>query len=256
MQTSSAVHNVILPDWPAPAQVRAVSSLRHGGCSEGIFQSFNLGDHVNDNPEHVLKNRQLFKQLADMPQEPLWLQQVHGIVVARPDLACSYSAAPVKADAAYSCALQRVCVVMTADCLPLLLCDRAGKEVAAIHAGWRGLAAGVIEQTLRYFQAKPEDIMVWLGPAIGPQAFEVGSEVRAAFINAHPAADVAFKLQSSGKYLADLYLLARIRLVSQGITAIYGGNYCTYQQAEHFFSYRRDGQTGRMASAIWLDTRS
>lgn len=244
--------NLLFPDWPAPENVRAVSSKRTGGCSEGVFQSFNLGNHVGDKPVRVQENRQLFQTLAAMPKEPLWLQQVHGTAVARPDLASGQNTTPVIADAAYSCARQNVCAVMTADCLPLLVCDKAGHEVAAIHAGWRGLAAGVIEQTLRHFQAKPTDIMVWLGPAIGPQAFTVGAEVRSAFIKQQPAATAAFKVQSNGKYLADLYLLARLRLAAQGITAIYGGEYCTYQQAEHFFSYRRDGQTGRMASAIWL----
>lgn len=244
--------SLLIPDWPAPTKVRAVSSMRSGGCSEGRFQSLNLGDHVGDDPSRVAKNRQLFKTRAAMLGEPLWLQQVHGIAVARPDLASEHTTTPIIADAAYSSAVQKVCVVMTADCLPLLVCDKAGREVAAIHAGWRGLAAGVVEQTLSHFQAKPADIMVWLGPAIGPHAFEVGAEVRTAFIEQHPAAAAAFNVLASGKYLADLYLLARIRLASQGVTAIYGGNYCTYQQAEHFFSYRRDGQTGRMASAIWL----
>ncbi|GHG68766.1 laccase domain protein [Alishewanella longhuensis] len=208
---------------------------------------------MGDVPSLVAQNRQHFKTQACMPTEPLWLQQVHGIVVARPDLAKVAAATAVVADAAYSCAREKVCVVMTADCLPLLVCDKAGREVAAIHAGWRGLAAGVIEQTIMHFKAKPADIMVWLGPAIGPQSFEVGAEVRAAFVSRHPATAAAFKVQANGKYLADIYLLARLRLAVQGITAIYGGNYCTYQQAEHFFSYRRDGQTGRMASAIWLD---
>ncbi len=245
--------NILLPDWPAPEQVRAVSSKRTGGYSGQGFASFNLGDHVGDEPTTVEHNRRLFQTLSAMPTKPYWLQQVHGVAVARPDLAFDQTGLIV-ADAAYSRSTERVCVVMTADCLPLLLCDKAGQEVAAVHAGWRGLAAGVIEQTVQQFQAKPADILVWLGPAIGPQAFEVGAEVRAAFIKQQAAATAAFTAQPSAKYLADLYLLARLRLQALGISAIYGGNFCTYQQAEDFFSYRRDGQTGRMATAIWLET--
>lgn len=245
-------NHLLLPDWPAPATVRAVSSTRLGGCSTGAFASLNLGDHVGDSDKCVAQNRRQFIIQSQMPAEPLWLKQVHGTSVARPDLLDASVCRPIIADAAYSCAAQKVCVVMTADCLPLLVCDKAGREVAAIHAGWRGLAAGVIEQTIQHFQAQAADIMVWLGPAIGPQAFEVGAEVRAEFVAQHPSTEVAFRAQQPGKYLADLYQLARIRLAALGITAIYGGNYCTYQQADYFFSYRRDSQTGRMASAIWL----
>lgn len=252
MNNAQAADNLLFPDWPAPENVRAVSSKRTGGCSEGVFQSFNLGDHVGDDPARVKNNRQRFQTLAAMPNAPFWLQQVHGIEVARPEVNLVKGDAVV-ADAAYSCKAKTICTVMTADCLPLLVCDKAGQEVAAIHAGWRGLAAGVIEQTLQHFQAKATDILVWLGPAIGPQAFEVGAEVRSAFIAQQPAAHAAFRALSDGKYLADIYLLARLRLAAQGITAIYGGEYCTYQHAEYFFSYRREGQTGRMASAIWLE---
>lgn len=252
MNSAPAVENLLFPDWPAPENVRAVSSKRMNGYSEGVFQSFNLGDHVGDDPSRVHNNRQRFQALAGMPSAPLWLQQVHGVAVVRPELS-SVQGDAVVADAAYSCMPKTVCTVMTADCLPLLVCDKAGQEVAAIHAGWRGLAAGVIEQTLQHFQAKASDIMVWLGPAIGPASFEVGAEVRAAFIQQQAAAAAAFKVHCHGKYLADIYLLARQRLATLGISAVYGGEYCTYLQAEHFFSYRRDGQTGRMASAIWLE---
>lgn len=252
MSKAQAADNLLFPDWPAPENVRAVSSKRMGGCSEGVFQSFNLGDHVGDDPARVNNNRQRFQALAGMPNAPLWLQQVHGVKVARPELSKAKGEAVV-ADAAYSFKAKTVCTVMTADCLPLLVCDKAGQEVAAIHAGWRGLAAGVIEQTLQHFQAKAADILVWLGPAIGPKAFEVGAEVRSAFIAQQPSARAAFSALSDGKYLADIYLLARQRLATLGISAVYGGEYCTYQQAEYFFSYRRDGQTGRMASAIWLE---
>lgn len=244
--------NLLFPDWPAPHTVCAVSTKRGGGNSIGVYQGFNLGDHVGDEPSRVAANRQLFCQRAKMPQPPLWLQQVHGIEVARPDFITLPAGQPLVADAAYSCAPQHVCVVMTADCLPLLVCDKAGQEVAAIHAGWRGLAAGVIEQTLGHFRAAPQDIMAWLGPAIGPEAFEVGAEVKAAFVAQDPAAEQAFNALGQGKYLADIYQLARQRLAALGVTAIYGGEHCTYHQAQDFFSYRRDGQTGRMATAIWL----
>lgn len=253
MSTILPADNLLIPDWPAPVNVRAVSSKRSGGYSAGAYQSFNLGDHVGDIPTDVERNRQLFSALAAMPKAPLWLQQVHGTAVARPDLVKLQNGQPVIADAAYSHHAQDICLVMTADCLPLLVCDKAGREVAAIHAGWRGLAAGVIEQTLRHFQAAPSDIMVWLGPAIGPQAFEVGAEVRAAFIAQAQSAEQAFSALANDKYLADIYLLARQRLAAIGVTAVYGGEHCTYLQSEDFFSYRRDGQTGRMASAIWLE---
>lgn len=251
---SEQTRSLIIPTWPAPPTVRAVSSTRLDGASQIPFASFNLGDHVGDVASTVAQNRQHFQTLAKMPANPVWLQQVHGTVVAKLDDISSYSLSVPIADAAYSQQLGKVCVVMTADCLPLLICDKAGQQVAAVHAGWRGLAAGVIEQTLQHFTAKPADLLVWLGPAIGAQAFEVGAEVRAAFVSQHAAAAAAFQACAPEKYLADIYLLARIRLAHYGISAIYGGEYCTYQQAEQFFSYRRDGQTGRMASAIWLDS--
>lgn len=251
--SSEQARSLLIPNWPAPATVCAVSSTRLGGASQAPFASFNLGDHVGDAAITVAQNRQTFQTLAKMPAAPVWLQQVHGTAVVKLDDNLSASAVPI-ADAAYSQQLGKVCVVMTADCLPLLICDKAGTQVAAVHAGWRGLAAGVIEQTLQHFKAKPADLMVWLGPAIGAQAFEVGAEVRTAFVAQHAAATAAFHVCTPGKYLADIYLLARIRLAQYGISAIYGGEYCTYQQTEQFFSYRRDGQTGRMASAIWLNS--
>ncbi|GGW71647.1 peptidoglycan editing factor PgeF [Alishewanella tabrizica] len=253
MPLSRLTENLLVPDWPAPLNVRAVSSTRVGGCSRGVFDSFNLGDHVGDEPQHVQHNRQRFQDLSGMPTAPLWLQQVHGTNVAQPELVTYANTAPIMADAAYSKQPKRVCVVMTADCLPILLCDKAGREVAAIHAGWRGLASGVIEETLKHFQASSETILAWLGPAISKSAFEVGAEVRNTFIQHQAMAEAAFQPTAQGKYLADLYLLAKQRLMAQGVNAIYGGDYCTYQQPAQFFSYRRDGQTGRMASAIWLD---
>lgn len=240
---------LLYPDWPAPATVKAVSSTRLGGVSEGGFSSLNLGAHVGDELQAVNTNRQRFSELAALPAAPVWLNQVHGTRVLQLPLAAQ---ADVTADASYSRQAAQVCLVMTADCLPLLICNREGTEVAAVHAGWRGLVAGVIEQTLACFQSPASELLVWLGPAIGPSAFEVGREVRAAFVAQNPLATSGFVALNAEKYLADLYQLARLRLQQHGITAIYGAEYCTYSDPERFFSYRRDGQTGRQASAIWL----
>ncbi|QLI80706.1 peptidoglycan editing factor PgeF [Chitinibacter fontanus] len=249
--TASAL-GVFTPDWPAPAKVKALQTTRNGfaanhGFSLPPFSRFNLGSHVSDLPEHVAANRALLAQA--LPQAPAWLNQVHGIAVV--DAANVTS--PVDADASYTRSRGVVSVVMTADCLPLLFCDRAGTVVASAHAGWRGLCNGVIEATISKMTCPADEILVWLGPAIGPNEFEVGDEVRAAF-NAHDAAaSLAFKAKAEGKWLADIYLLARQRLHTLGITAIYGGDQCTVTQAETYFSYRRDGQTGRLASLIWLE---
>lgn len=241
----------IVPQWQAPANVHAISTTRHGGVSEAPFDSLNLGDHVGDNPYAVARNRVLVGDNLQLPSEPLWLQQVHGVDV------CEMGAAPCypQGDASIARGRGQVCVIMTADCLPVLFCDRQGSCVAAAHAGWRGLEAGVLEQTLQQMAIDPADALIWLGPAIGPQAFEVGEEVRTAFMQQHPDAVTAFVPSNNmGKWLADIYQLARQRLQAAGVAAkaIYGGEFCTYSDAERFFSYRRDGQTGRMASLIWL----
>lgn len=234
------------PDWPAPANVRAVQTLRGGGCSPAPWDSLNLGDHVGDAPANVAANRAALRAL--LPAEPCWLTQVHGRVVV--DAAAA--AAGAEADAAFSRQPGKVCVVMTADCLPVLLCDRAGTVVAAAHAGWRGLADGVLEATIAAMGAAPGELMAWLGPAIGPDNFEVGDEVRAAFVAQDPAAAAAFAPGRPGKWLADLYRLARRRLQAAGVAAVHGGGHCTVAERERFFSYRRDGATGRMATLIWL----
>jgi YfiH family protein len=238
----------IVPDWPAPSQVRALSSTRSGGVSGGVYASLNLGTHVGDETGLVTQNRLLLQQQAQLPAEPAWLNQVHGTDVLE---LSTWQGDLVNADAAVSRQAGQVCVVMTADCLPVLFCDQQGRQVAAAHAGWRGLVDGVLEQTLATF-AEPAQVLVWLGPAIGPNAFEVGAEVRAAFLAKDAAANRAFVPQGQGKYLADLYLLARMRLQAAGVKAIYGGDFCTYRDQKRFFSYRRDGQTGRQASLIWL----
>lgn len=239
---------LIIPQWPAPANVKAVSTTRLGGYSVLPFAGFNLGSHVGDVAETVQRNRQWLQQRADMPAAPFWLNQVHSAtVVVLP------GNQPVPAaDAAFTGQRQQICTVMTADCLPVLFCDRQGTQVAAAHAGWRGLCDGVLENTLQHFTDAGQ-VLAWLGPAISQQAFEVGDEVREAFIRCQPEAAKAFISHTAGKWLADLYLLARLRLQDAGVYAIYGGEYCTYRQSELFFSYRRDGQTGRMASCIWLE---
>ena len=236
----------IEPDWPAPASVRSAATLRAGGASEGVYAGLNIGDHVGDNPAHVAANRRMLREALQLPAEPLWLSQVHDAGVVWADAPESLSA-----DAAVTLESGVVCVVMTADCLPILLCDRAGSRVAAVHAGWRGLACGVVEAAVLAMGGA--DLMAWMGPAIGPDAFEVGSEVRAAFLDRLIACKAAFRQSGDAHYRADLYQLARIVLEGVGVRQIYGGKYCTYSDPDRFFSYRRDGQTGRMATLIWRE---
>lgn len=239
--------DLLVPEWPCPANVRALQTLRAGGCSALPWAGFNLGDHVGDEPCHVAANRAVLRQY--LPAEPFWLRQVHGRAAVDAD----FGANSRLADAAFSHQPGTVCAVMTADCLPVLFCDRAGTAVAAAHAGWRGLLAGILEATVLGMGAEPQEIVAWLGPAIGPQCFEVGEEVRAAFLAKNPASDVAFVAGSPGKWLADIYTLARQRLWGLGIELIYGGGLCTVSEPHRFFSYRRDGVTGRMASLVWLE---
>lgn len=242
------MNELILPDWPMPAGVKACSTTRHGGISAPPYDSLNLGTHVGDITVSVVANRQCLVELAGLPQMPVWLEQVHGIRVLHLE---GEAISDVQADAVYSRVAGQVCAVMTADCLPVLFCSLAGDEVAAAHAGWRGLCAGVLEQTLAQFNAAPSSIMAWLGPAIGPQQFEVGEDVKQAFSDIDAQSATAFT-PSGSKYLADIYSLARLRLQAVGIHAIYGGNHCTVSEKQQFFSYRRDGITGRMASLVWL----
>jgi len=228
--------------------VRAVSTTRVGGVSRPPFDTMNLADHVGDDPEAVAANRAALRERLALPAEPVWLSQVHGI------RACDAGriASGCEGDAGVTDRPGVVCVVLTADCLPVLLCDRGGTRVVAVHAGWRGLAAGVVEAAVDAMDAPAEEIMAWLGPAIGPHAFEVGEEVRAAFLQADAAADGAFRPASAGHWLADIYELARLRLANRGVTCVYGGGLCTFSDTARFYSYRRDGTTGRMATLIWL----
>lgn len=237
---------LITPDWPAPKRVMAMTTTRLGGVSLPPFDSLNLGDHVGDDANAVAENRRRLQDRFDLPSEPKWLSQVHG------SRCCDavQVAGGTEADALFTVQPGVVCAVLTADCLPLLLCDRGGQRVAAVHAGWRGLLDGVIENSVKRMAGT--ELMAWMGPAIGPGAFEVGEEVRAAFVAHDIAAQAAFVSQGEGKWLADIYQLARQRLTACGISKVYGGEYCTFTDSEHFYSYRRDGQTGRMASLIWL----
>ncbi len=246
--------NFIQPDWPAPANVKALSTTRKGGMSQGIYSGLNLGLHVCDDPETVLQNRQLLSVTAGLPNPPHWLNQIHSTEVVAINTPEAQLEIP-SADASYTRLPNQVSIVMTADCLPLLVCDKAGTVVAAIHAGWRGLLDGIIENTLEQMQVSPAELLVWLGPAISQSHFEVGNEVRAAFVARDPQATSAFKSHGD-KWLADLYALARQRLHAAGVNAadIYGGEHCTYQQRELFYSYRRDCYTGRQASLIYLES--
>jgi hypothetical protein len=236
------------PAWPAPSNVRAFSTLRHGGVSRGAWASLNLARHVGDDPAAVDENRRRLCAELALPAMPAWLQQVHGTRVV------DVGAAQPCGDGATTGSPGRVCVVMTADCLPVLFCNRAGTRVAAAHAGWRGLLAGVLEATVARFDDPPGEILAWLGPAIGPEAFEVGEDVRSAYLERDEPAARHFRAGRPGHWLADLYGLARGRLQRAGVTAVSGGEYCTYSDPERFFSYRRETNTGRMASLIWLQT--
>ncbi len=241
--------NLLRPEWPAPPGVKAVITTRAGGVSLGPFASLNLGDHVGDDPLAVAGNRAILREQLGLPVEPHWLTQVHGCRVEMAE-----QAGPgCEADAI--CAQQpwRICAVLTADCLPLLICNRQADRVCAVHAGWRGLAAGVIEAAIAKLDSPASDLLVWLGPAIGPGAFEVGADVRQAFVAQDGGAETAFKPIGAGRWLADIYTLARQRLAGLGVGFVGGGDYCTVTDEERFFSYRRDGVTGRMASLIWLE---
>jgi len=243
-------HGWIVPEWPAPPGVRALITTRDGGRSSGAYAGLNLGARSGDAMENVVHNRASLAQW--LPAEPLWLQQMHGIDVVEAD---SVAGSP-RADAAVARGANRVCAVLTADCLPVLLCDEQGTVVAAAHAGWRGLSAGVLEQALRAMRRPAQELLAYLGPAIGPDAYEVGAEVRDAFLAAYPECDAAFAPGKPGKYYADLYALAQRRLARSGVRRVYGGGYCTYTERARFYSYRRDGAaSGRMASLIWIEAR-
>ena len=242
---------VINPNWNVPKNIHAFTTTRAGGVSLTPYFSFNLGDHVGDNKSAVKTNRTLLVEKFGLPQTPIFLTQTHSTRVIH----LPYSGQNLEADAVYTNVPHQVCAIMTADCLPVLFTTASGNEVAAAHAGWRGLCDGVLEETVKYFQAKPEDIIAWFGPAIGPTAFQVGIDVVKQFVAVDEKAKLAFQPDAieEGKYLGNLYQIATQRLNNLGITQIYGGNHCTFNEKELFFSYRRDNQTGRMASVIWFE---
>ena len=252
MNSPAPALKLLIPEWPAPPQVKTAVTTRNGGCSQGPYQSLNLGDHVGDDPKCVITNRALLGKF--LPNEPIWLKQVHGVNVSTPNVQL------LEADAIVTNKPNEVLAVMTADCLPVLFTSECGDVIGAAHAGWRGLCNGVLENTVREMQvlsgaSSAKNMLAWMGPAIGPTAFEVGSDVLEAYQNVK----ILFPDQSfiaipnkPGKYLANLYLLARSRLESIGLNQVYGGDYCTVNQEEQFFSYRRDGVTGRFASLIWI----
>ena len=235
----------IVPDWPAAKRVRALITTRAGGTSSGNFSTLNLSERVGDDPRCVARNRAILQ--ACLPAEPAWMKQVHGTAVIDPER----TAPEPEADAAVTRRAGRVCAVTTADCLPVFLADRAGRVAGIAHAGWRGLAGGVIESTVRAMGA-PESLMAYIGPGIGPHRYEVGEDVRRVFVDRDSAAAPSFAPARHGKYLADLYALARARLAAAGVAEVYGGAFCTASE-ERFFSFRRDRTTGRMASLIWLE---
>ena len=243
----SWIKHWLTPDWPAPANIQAATTLRTGGTSCGAYASLNPAMHVGDDADKVKQNRRLIKESLALPGDPVWLEQIHSNR-AVPAIATE---ALQQADASYTAEAKVVCAVLTADCLPLLVCAADGSEVAAIHAGWRGLLAGVIGNTLTAM--KSNDVLVWLGPAIGSDCFEVGAEVRDAFLEKSLIFAAAFKQQSNGKWLADIYQLARIDLAMLSVNKVYGCGFCTVTEYERFYSYRRDKETGRMATLIWRE---
>ncbi|MBV1898404.1 MAG: peptidoglycan editing factor PgeF [Cycloclasticus sp.] len=239
----------IEPSWPAPKNVRALTTCRSGGVSQTPYSTFNLATHVGDDAQAVIDNRALLSDELNLQAKPVWLSQVHGTTIVELD---QLQKGPcIEADGSICRSDAFVCTVMTADCLPVLLCTEDGSAVAAVHVGWRGLLAGIIEQAVAQLAAA-EKIMAWLGPAIGPACFEVGSEVKNAFVNKSLVMQQGFRQLNADHHLADLYALARMSLLQCGVKRIYGGEYCTYNQPDKFFSYRREPTTGRMASLIWL----
>ena len=247
-ETEASNPQWIVPDWPAPDGVQAVVTTRQGGYSLPPYQEWNLGDHVGDAPDKVRANRGLLRERLNLPAEPLWLRQVHGCAVAR-----AGTAGPdCEADAIVAEKPGQVCAVLTADCLPVLLCDRDCRRIAAVHAGWRGLASGVLEAAVQRMRIPGPRLLAWLGPAIGPAAFEVGREVRQVFVNRVARAARAFVAGGADRWHADIYELARQRLAELQVGFVGGGDCCTVADPERFYSYRRDGVTGRMASLIWM----
>lgn len=262
-------NGVIQPDWPAPARVRAASTLRVGGVSRGSYASLNLSAGVGDDEASVDRNRRILSQMLDLPAEPLWLRQVHGTIVLdldgadRPTAKTSSGQScpgpsllrpPPAADGAVTSQPGQPCAVLTADCLPVLLCDTSGTRVGTAHAGWRGLAGGVLESAVRCMAVDPGQLLAWIGPGIGREAYEVGGEVREQFAASDPDAVRCFTANANGRWQADLCGLAIRRLRTAGVEEVYGGSWCTHNDRERFFSHRREAPCGRMATVIWLES--
>ncbi len=233
--------------WPAPKNILALTTTRLDGHSTGIYAGLNLGDHVQDDAKKVSDNRIALQNTLSLTSAPHWLKQTHGTDVVE----LPHTSIP-KADACFTRAPQVCCAILTADCLPILLCNKAGTIVAGIHGGWRSLAGGIIEKTLKAMAFPPQEILAWMGPAIGPQHFQVGGEVREQFIQQDNHLDEAFCPDSSSRYMANIFTIARLQLERLGVKQIFGGDYCTYSDAQRFYSYRRDGETGRLASLICM----
>jgi YfiH family protein len=245
----------LVPDWSAPPGVRAVFTLRMGGVSAPPYDSLNLGALTGDVPEAVTENRRRLRETLALPAEPVWLQQVHGTTVARLDRREPFNAEP-QADASVASRGGAVCAIRVADCMPVLFAATDGSAVAAAHSGWRGLSAGVLEATVRELSVHPSELIAWMGPAIGASNFEVGEDVRAAFMASAPdchAVTSAFVPNKRGRWQCDLYALARLKLEALGVGSVHGGGWCTYEDASRFFSFRRDGPCGRMAALIWSE---
>jgi YfiH family protein len=249
MPEQLAMENGIIPDWPAPENVAAFSTTRAGGVSEGPWASMNLGQHCGDDAQAVAENRALLEGM--LAARPFWLRQVHGSHVVQHPGSLTEQLPAIEADAQVSSVAGAVCAILTADCLPVLFCDRQGSQVAAAHAGWRGLAAGVLENTIAAMNSPAHELLAWLGPAIGPAAYEVGSDVKDAFSQDQAEGANAF-VSHGERWLFNLYAMARHRLQKAGVKHISGGKYCTLSDPTRFFSYRRDGVTGRMATLVWL----
>jgi polyphenol oxidase len=238
---------LVEPDWPASARVRAAMTTRAGGVSRAAYETFNLSRHVGDDDDAVSENRRRLRVALRLPSEPAWLEQVHGARVA-----VLPGGETRAADAAIAFGPGAVCAVLVADCLPVFLSSEEGDRIGLAHAGWRGLAAGVVEATIDALDCEPKSLVAWLGPSIGPQAFEVGDDVRTAFVSKDPAAAAEFRPGRAGRFFADLPGLAKRRLAAAGVHSVYGGNCCTVSDPDRFFSYRRDGATGRMAALLWI----
>ena len=240
--------NWITPNWNAPKQVKALASTRIGGCSKSPYEGLNLGMHVGDDPILVQSNRDLLQQQTEMPTAPVWLNQTHSTVVLE---VAQPTNDVLNADGVITSSPNVVCSAMTADCLPVLITNTQGTQVAAVHAGWRGLAGGIVENALTHFS---NDVMLWLGPAIGPQAFEVGEDVLQAFLDYDSKAATAFVPgKQQGKWWANMATLTRLRMAKLGIDQVFDSGLCTYQDPQRFYSYRRDGVTGRQATFIWIN---